>query len=124
MKPSTSPLLHLTFFCAIAHALPSDPLNAANTLTTRQAPYQPCTSPIYSNAYCCEPNVIGPSVLQCQNPPDTPISQQHYAAMCASIGWEAMCCTETILGDWILCQKPDGMSASPTMSKAATYQIA
>ncbi|KAI1078541.1 Cerato-ulmin hydrophobin family [Whalleya microplaca] len=74
------------------------------------APYDACTSTLYSSAECCATDVLGVADLDCATVPKAPTSGSDFSATCAALGQRARCCVLPVLGQGVLCDTPIGVS--------------
>ncbi|KAI1419506.1 fungal hydrophobin-domain-containing protein [Xylaria sp. FL1777] len=92
--------------------LPAPPKRAYSSTpvpTSTSSAYDACPGGLYSNAQCCDTDVLGIADLDCNSTPSIPSSATEFRYICAAGGRRARCCIVPILGQALLCETPTGV---------------
>ncbi|KAM3071296.1 hypothetical protein ACMFMG_008886 [Clarireedia jacksonii] len=103
----TSFVLALATFVSAAFALPAANAWGGGGDGGSPSTVFKCTSLLYSQAQCCDVDVLGVADLNCQNPITTPTSVEDFTDICASVGKIDRCCTLPVLGQALVCNNPE-----------------
>lgn len=71
--------------------------------------YYACPRGLFSQAQCCDVDVLGLLGLDCETPNQLPTSADSFRGNCATIGKQARCCVLPVAGQDVLCTKPIGI---------------